>query len=234
MVDLLVGSDPVKFLVDTGTSVNIISIKTLKSFTSAYRLEHTEKKIFAFESERSLPVRGTISATITYGQHSVKTELFVIDGSSESLLSCQDAIALKIISVTSSAKACHVTTGNTDYFAELRKINFPERLDKIDNQISSINIGVGNLQTSIQRSQEKIEKGFEDTNQNLGSGFSTVNDSIKYSQEKVTSDLASQTNARTAEIIRHFTEQTQLLKKKVMYCIVCKLVHLGLQYQAKR
>jgi chromosome segregation ATPase len=102
-----------------------------------------------------------------------------------------------------------------DYFVELRKINFPERLDKIDNQISSINIGVGNLQTSIQRSQEKIEKGFEDTNLNLGSGFSSVNDSIKYSQEKVTSDLASHTNAKTAEIIKQFTEQTQLLKKEV-------------------
>ena len=45
----------------------------------------------------------------------------------------------------------------TDYFAELRKINFPERLDKIDNQISSINIGVGNLQTAIQSTQTKVD-----------------------------------------------------------------------------
>jgi chromosome segregation ATPase len=44
-----------------------------------------------------------------------------------------------------------------DYFVELRKINFPERLDKIDNQISSINIGIGNLQSVIQNSQTKIE-----------------------------------------------------------------------------
>lgn len=44
-----------------------------------------------------------------------------------------------------------------DYFLELRKIKFPERLDKIDNQISSINIGVGNLQTVIQISQTKID-----------------------------------------------------------------------------
>jgi archaellum component FlaC len=101
------------------------------------------------------------------------------------------------------------------YIVELRKINFPDRLDKIDNQISSINIGVGNLQTTIQRSQEKIEKGFEETNQNLRSGFSSTNDSIKHSQEKVTSDLASHTNAKTTEIIKHLTEQNQLLKKEV-------------------
>jgi CHASE3 domain sensor protein len=102
-----------------------------------------------------------------------------------------------------------------DYIVELRKINFPERLDKIDNQISSINIGVGNLHTFIQRSQEKIEKGFDETTQNLRSGFTSTNDNIKNSQEKVTSELASHTNAKAGEIIKHLTEQNQLLKKEV-------------------
>lgn len=45
----------------------------------------------------------------------------------------------------------------SDYYAEIKKINFPERLDKIDNQISSINIGIGNLQSAIQISQTKID-----------------------------------------------------------------------------
>jgi len=102
-----------------------------------------------------------------------------------------------------------------DYFAELRKINFPERLDKIDNQISSINIGIGNLQTSIQRSQEKIERGFDETNQNLKNGFTSTKDFIKHSQEIVISDLASHVNAKTADIIKHLTEQNQLMKKEV-------------------
>jgi len=45
----------------------------------------------------------------------------------------------------------------SDYYSEIRRINFPERLDKIDNQISSINIGVGNLQTAIQNTQTKVD-----------------------------------------------------------------------------
>ncbi len=45
----------------------------------------------------------------------------------------------------------------SDYLAEIKKINFPERLNKIDNQISSINIGVGNLQTAIQNTQTKVD-----------------------------------------------------------------------------
>ena len=113
-----------------------------------------------------------------------------------------------------------------DYIVELRKINFPERLDKIDNQISSINIGVGNLQTTIQRSQEKIEKGFEETNQNLTNSFSSLNDSIKHTQEKVTSDLASHTNEKTAEIIYYLKEQNQLLKKEVKTNRIIQIVGL--------
>lgn len=44
-----------------------------------------------------------------------------------------------------------------NYFEEINKINFPERLDKVDNQISAINIGIGNLQTVIQNTQTKID-----------------------------------------------------------------------------
>lgn len=44
----------------------------------------------------------------------------------------------------------------SDYFTGIKNINFPERLDKIDNQISSINIGVGNLQTAIQSTHSSI------------------------------------------------------------------------------
>ncbi len=45
----------------------------------------------------------------------------------------------------------------SEYFNELKKIKFPERLDKIDNQISAINIGVGNLQTANQNLQAKVD-----------------------------------------------------------------------------
>lgn len=114
----------------------------------------------------------------------------------------------------------------TDYFAELRKINFPERLDKIDNQISSINIGLGNLQTSIQLTQEKTEKGFDETTQNLSNGISSTKDYIKYSQEKVTSDIALQTTEKTAEIIKKLSEQNQLLKKEVKTNRIIQIVGL--------
>lgn len=157
-------------------------------------------------------------------QKDLKEKIDAIEKQLQSLLTELKDKAKQLSQVIEETKKLEKSI--TDYFAELRKINFPERLDKIDNQISSINIGVGNLQTSIQRSQEKIEKGFEDTSQNLRSGFSSMNDSIKHSQEKVTSDLASHTNAKTAEIIKHLTEQNQFLKKEVKTNRIIQIVGL--------
>lgn len=157
-------------------------------------------------------------------QKDLKEKIYAIEKQLQSLLTELKDKAKQLSQVIEETKKLEKSI--TDYFAELRKINFPERLDKIDNQISSINIGVGNLQTSIQRSQEKNEKGFEDTNKNLRSGFSSTIDSIKHSQEKVTSDLASHTNTKTAEIIKHLTEQNQLLKKEVKTNRIIQIVGL--------
>jgi chromosome segregation ATPase len=41
---------------------------------------------------------------------------------------------------------------------KIDKVDFPSRLDKIDNQISAINIGIGNTQSALQSGQEKTEK----------------------------------------------------------------------------
>ena len=87
-----------------------------------------------------------------------------------------------------------------NYFSEIKKINFPERLDKIDNQISSINIGVGNIQTSIQRSLEKIEKGFD--------------------------EASSHVEAKTVEIMKKITEYNKLLKTEIKTNRVIQLAGL--------
>ena len=102
----------------------------------------------------------------------------------------------------------------SNFFVEIKKINFVDRLDKIDNQISSINISIGNLQAITQRSQEKIENGFDETNKKLIDGFSSANNIIKNSKEQVIIDLSSHINTKSLEVIKHLTEQNQLLKKE--------------------
>jgi chromosome segregation ATPase len=116
----------------------------------------------------------------------------------------------------------------SDYLQDLKSINFPDRLDKIDNQISSINIGLGNLQTSIQRSNEKIEKGFDETKQNLKSDFDSTKDAIKQANEKITSALKSHLNSMKLEIITQLTDQNTFLKKQARANIIFQIVGLTL------
>lgn len=93
----------------------------------------------------------------------------------------------------------------SDYYSEIKKINFPERLDKIDNQISAINIGVGNLQTAIQNIQTKLDEV-----------QSSVN-SLSQSIDKKFSDLEN----------RILTENA-ILKKEAKTNRVIQLIGFGL------
>lgn len=85
----------------------------------------------------------------------------------------------------------------SDYYSEIKRINFPDRLDKIDNQISAINIGIANLQTAIQETQRRIETGFKATSE-----------SIQQAREKIISDLASHINFK-------ISEQNNLIQKEI-------------------
>ena len=48
------------------------------------------------------------------------------------------------------------------YYKNIEKIKFPERLDKIDNVISAINIGIQNIQTRVGDFERQILKLIED------------------------------------------------------------------------
>lgn len=92
-----------------------------------------------------------------------------------------------------------------DYYFEIKKINFPERLDKIDNQISSINIGVGNLQTAIQNTLTKVD------------GVQSSVNSLSHLIDKKFSDLQN-----------YILIQNEILKKETKTNRVVQLIGFGL------
>ena len=81
----------------------------------------------------------------------------------------------------------------SDYYSEIKKINFPERLDKIDNQISAINIGIGNLQTVIQNTQTKVD---------------TVQSSVN--------SLSQTIESKFSDLENKFVAENVFLKKEIM------------------
>lgn len=93
----------------------------------------------------------------------------------------------------------------SDYYSEIKRINFSERLDKIDNQISSINIGVGNVQTAIQNTQTKVD------------GVQSLVNSLSQAIDKKLSDLEN----------RVVTENA-MLKKELKTNKIIQLIGFGL------
>lgn len=89
-----------------------------------------------------------------------KTEVESLRQSFNSVIEKSESKIVEIQSLVKSTES--INSSIRAYFEKISGIDFPSRLDKIDNQISSINIGIGNLQTSIQRlnnlTNEKFEK----------------------------------------------------------------------------
>lgn len=112
------------------------------------------------------------------------------------------------------------------YFEDIKKINFPERLDKIDNQISSINIGIQNLQGDVRRLQDKIElvfsetkqivnHGFSKTNEKIAEGITAISDEIEKSGETVVISINNQIDKKISGLIGHIESENQLLRKEL-------------------
>lgn len=88
----------------------------------------------------------------------------------------------------------------SNYFEEIKKIDFPKRLDKIDNQISSINIGIQNLQGDVKRVQDKVEAGFKVIEHQLTGGFSSVSSNI---------------DTKVSEAVNLLEHENELLRKEI-------------------
>lgn len=140
-------------------------------------------------------------------QKDLKEKIDVIEKQLQSLLAELKDKAKQLNQVIEETKKLEKSI--TDYFAELRKINFPERLDKIDNQISSINIGVGNLQTAIQISQTKIDS--------VNLALNEAKQSIEKKQIVIQELLIQRLNHQDNEI---------KLLKTILF-VVCGLVIIG-------
>lgn len=117
----------------------------------------------------------------------------------------------------------HLEKSISTYFEEIKKIDFPKRLDKIDNQISSINIGIQNLQGDVKRVQDKVEGGFKDINHYLTDGFSSINSNINLSTATVISSVGSHINTKVAEVVIHLESETEKVIASVTSHIDAKI-----------
>lgn len=99
----------IPFVLDTGTSSNIINNTVYQSLQNPTPLQQTTTNLFPYQSTQCLPVLGKFNTMISNeaGTNTTNARFYVIEGSSESLLSFKTATELGLINLTCSISARH-------------------------------------------------------------------------------------------------------------------------------
>ena len=103
MLDIVAGNKPLKVLIDSGASCNIIGVDTwedLKRQGIDCKSRATNgKKLYAYASEKPINVKGTFETTVECGSRAVKTSFMVIDGNGVPLLGKETAMNLGVLKI---------------------------------------------------------------------------------------------------------------------------------------
>ena len=99
-INMTVGGVVVAMLIDSGASTNVIDknmwlklkLEKIKSVS-----KKSDKKLYAYGSDKPLKVLGTFSASVKAGQNEVEAEFAVIDGKVAALLGKETAIQLGVL-----------------------------------------------------------------------------------------------------------------------------------------
>ncbi|KAL1447852.1 hypothetical protein WDU94_005574 [Cyamophila willieti] len=87
----------VEFCIDTGSSVNIIDESTYRRLKRRVELQHTDCKLFPYQSEQNLEVVGKFNTHVTFKNESVLAEIFVVQNRGQALMSSETATGLGLI-----------------------------------------------------------------------------------------------------------------------------------------
>lgn len=132
-ISIYVNNKPLNFIIDTGTSVNLISEMTyLQNFKEVLRPDTS--KIFPYCQSQQLDVIGKFSAHLKHQNNSLESEIIVIRGNCESLLSYQASRDLNLVSIKTN-----FIQNNTDCSKNLEFVqrNFPKLTQGVGNLVNT-------------------------------------------------------------------------------------------------
>ena len=101
-LQVTVGGKTTKILVDTGSSINIISEQFYENLSPKPKLTAVKSKAFAFAQEKPLQIRGKYSSTIETKNKVIPVTLHVVKKNNQSILSYDSAVELGIVPEISS------------------------------------------------------------------------------------------------------------------------------------
>ncbi|KAI5724525.1 hypothetical protein M8J77_003838 [Diaphorina citri] len=87
----------VEFHVDTGSSVNVIDMKTYNQLKFKPKLQHTKCNIYPYQNMKKLDVVGKLQTCLSYSSKIIHTELYVVRGRGEPVLSFETSQSLNLV-----------------------------------------------------------------------------------------------------------------------------------------
>ena len=100
---VFVDGNPIRFIVDSGATVNIVDDVTLSAMRPTPTLRAARSKIYAYGSQSPMNIRGTFHAMFESKQKVTDGEIYVVSGRSGSLLSFKTASELGLIKLNINA-----------------------------------------------------------------------------------------------------------------------------------
>ena len=94
---ICINSRKINFIVDTGATVEVIDSKTYDYLQSSVKLSKSTTKIFAYGSDKPLPLKGQFQAALESDKQFTNSVIHVVEGSSGNLLSAKTAQDLGLI-----------------------------------------------------------------------------------------------------------------------------------------
>ena len=88
-VNVTVNGQNVHFLIDTGTTVNIIDSSTFEKLNKKVSLQKSSTRIYAYGFQTPSPLKGQFQATLESKKRYTVSQIYVIDGARANLLSAK-------------------------------------------------------------------------------------------------------------------------------------------------
>ncbi|CAB4026689.1 Hypothetical predicted protein, partial [Paramuricea clavata] len=108
----------VKFIIDTGATVNLLEEKDFEALKPEITLQHSSINIYPYKSDKPLRVLGTFTATVESRKRIDAAEFFVVSNNGRlggSLLSYNTAKHLGLIAITNAVDTAKNTTVSCNF-----------------------------------------------------------------------------------------------------------------------
>ncbi|KAL5015077.1 hypothetical protein ScPMuIL_009347 [Solemya velum] len=147
-VETRIFDKPVKFLIDTGATVNIIDTNTYNKVCSSKKLHGPTPVIYGYASKTPLPVKGYFSTDIDYKDSRVNARFYVVDSDTQktnNLLSANTAQSLNLVHFAFSSTTAPLSTATPVvnefcnlFDGEIGKIKGPKIKLHIDESLTPV------------------------------------------------------------------------------------------------